>query len=115
MAITRLRVASWGLRQITGATTYGVVTSLEVVDDLMSQNETDETGAVCRVVEYDRRKRLMFTVQAAATTNPPEIGMPITVNSVKGWVQHTEVIEQNQAFKKIRVTMECFKNCDTIG
>ena len=115
MAVTALHYAKWGTRQVPGAATYGVVTSFEKISDMMSQNETDEDGAVCRMVMYDERTRIVFCVQASASATVPEIGRHITVDGVSGWIQHAELIEQNQAFKKIRITMEKYKNCDTVG
>ena len=115
MEVTTLHLAKWGTRQVSGAATYGVVTSFERISDMMSQNETNEDGAVCRVVMYDVRSRIVFCVQASANATLPEVGKQITVDGVGGWIQHAELIEQNQAFKKIRITMEKYKNCDTVG
>lgn len=36
----------------------------------------------------------------------------MTVDGRTGWVQHAEVVEPNRAFKKIRVTLESYANCD---
>lgn len=110
-----MHLAKWGARQISGASTYGVVTSFEKISDMMSQNETNENGAVCRVVIYDERTRIVFTVMASEATEKPEPGTQMSIDGKACWVQHSEVIEQNQAYKKIRVTAERYKNCDTLG
>lgn len=115
MAVTTLHLAKWGTRQVPGAASYGVVTSFEKIVDLMTQNETDEKGAVCRVVEYDARTRIVVCVQASATATMPQVGKQIVIDGENGWVNHAEVIEQNQSFKKIRITLEKFKECDAIG
>lgn len=115
MAATTIHIAKWGARQVPGASTYGVVTSLERIEDSMTQTETDEQGAVCRVVRYDRRTRVAFCVQASATAKPPKSGENMSVDGIQGWVMNAEVVEQNQAFKKIRVTLETYENCNTLG
>ena len=116
MAVSQLpNLAKWGTNQKPGASSYGILVSYEEIDELMTQTETDEDGAVCRVVSYDKRYRTVFAVQAAQTTKKPVVGEAITVEGRRGWVQHSEVIEQNRAFKKIRVTMESYAKCDDIG
>ena len=116
MAVSQLpNLAKWGTNQKSGASSYGILVSYEEIDELMTQTETDEDGAVCRVVPYDKRYRTVFAVQAGPTTQKPAVGVEITVEGRKGWVQHSEVIEQNKAFKKIRVTMESYQKCDTLG
>lgn len=112
MAVTTNHIAQWGVGQKSGATS-GVVTSFERIDDSMFQQETDTKGAVCRMKKYDSRHRIVFTVQAAASTEPPETGANMTVAGQQGWVVHAEVIEQNRAFKKIRVTLESYAGCKT--
>ena len=113
--ITKNHVAKWGLRHVIGASSFGVITSLEKISDLMVQTETDESGAVCRAVPYDNRERIVFTVMASESTDKPEPGTQMSIDGKACWVQHSEVIEQNQAYKKIRVTAERYKNCDTLG
>lgn len=112
MAVTTSHVAKWGVGEKRGATA-GVVTSFERIDDPLIQHETDADGAVCRAKRYDTRRRTVFTVQVRAGTEPPETGANMTVDGRTGWVQHAEVVEQNRAFKKIRVTLESYANCDT--
>ena len=115
MAVTRLHYAKWGARQVSGASAYGVVVSFEKIEDAMVQTENEEDGSVCRAVPYDSRVRIVFCVQTDARTRPPSTGSRIVVDNEIGWVQHAETIEQNTAFRKIRVTMERYKNCDTPG
>lgn len=115
MAVQNTPIARWGVASNGGAAGYGVVVSMETIKDALIQNETDEKGAVCRSVLYDERFRAMFCCQTAATTSPPALGASITVGGISGYVIHTEIVEQNTAFRKLRVTVEGYKNCTHVG
>lgn len=115
MAVQNTPIARWGVASTGGASGYGVVVSMETIRDALVQNETDENGAVCRSVLYDERYRVMFCCQTAANTTPPALGASISVGGISGYVIHTEVVEQNTAFRKLRVTVESYRNCQQVG
>ena len=101
--------ARWGTRTVQGLSGFGVVTAFERSSDLLAQNETDETGSVCRVVAYDCRTRVVATIQADRNATPPKPGTSISIDGESLYIVHSDTIEKNSDFVKFRITAERYK------
>lgn len=111
MATTTNGIASWGVTSTcTGVT--GVVTSLEVATEGSLAPEQNEIGAVIKMTKYDDHTTMNATIEVASGTALPEIGKAISIGGKTGFVTKASVIEDNNAYRKISVTAEAYRNCD---
>lgn len=110
MAATTQGIASWG---VTGGCSgvSGIVTDLEENSEAQLAPEHNEVGAVVKQTKYDEHVTLTCTVEVAAGTNPPSTGSSITINGDQGYVVSARLTESNQAYRKIAIQAEFWKNC----
>lgn len=103
-------VAAWGVQGgVSGVS--GIVTDLEQNDEVQIANEQNEVGAVVKATKYDEHTTLNATIEVAAGTNLPNVGDTITINGKQGYVVSARLTESNQAYRKIVVQAEFWKNC----
>lgn len=113
MAVTTNGTAHWGVSGgVTGVT--GIVTSLGEAKEPIMAPEYNEIGQVVKQTKYDELTTLTATVEVAQGTALPDANNQITINGKKGYVKRAELVEDNQAYRKISITVELYKNCDKI-
>lgn len=112
MARTTSGTASWGVTDGNTVTSVtGIVTECEVSEEPSLAPEYNEVGAVVKQTQYDVRKTATATVEVASSVNAPGAGTQITVAGLQGYVTSSRVVETNQAYRKIQVTVETYANC----
>lgn len=111
MARTTTGIASWG---VTGAVTgvSGIVTSIGHDDEAVLAPEYNEAGQVVKQTLYDVHTTLDATVEVAAGTALPAVGSQITIDGKQGYVVKAKLAEDNQAYRKISLTVELYANCN---
>ena len=111
MAKTTSGMAEWGVQGgVQGVT--GIVTDLERASEAQIAPEYNEVGAVVKATKYDEHTTLTATVEVAAGTQPPNVGDNITIDGKQGYVTNARVVESNQAYRKIVIQAEFWKNCN---
>ena len=141
MARTTQGQASWGISEGTSVTAVsGVITDIDVGEDPQMEPQRNEVGAVIKQTLYDRRAEVNVTVEVAAGTAKPKTGANITVAGVQGYVAvevaagtpkpktgtaitvagfagyvtRSRVVESNQRYRAINITVEAYPNCKTV-
>ena len=115
MARTTRGNASWGISDGTSITNVnGVITDIDVGEDPQMEPQRNEVGAVIKQTLYDRRGEVNVSVEVAAGTAKPKSGTAITVAGVQGYVTRTRVVESNQRYRVINITVEAYPNCKTV-
>lgn len=106
---TETGTASWGVTGSAGVT--GIVTDIDSGSEPVLAPEYNELGQVVKQTHYDTVTTATATIEVAAGTNPPAAGAQITINGVTGYVKSARVVESNQAYRKISVTVEKYSKC----
>ena len=108
-------LAQWGVVGAVGgsAAVAGIVTSISWGEEAQTAPQYDEKGAVCQVTHYDTHKTMNATVEVAAGTAAPSAGASITIGGVSGYVVSAEVVEDNQAYRKINIRAEAWTGATT--
>ena len=107
--------ASWGISSDTKVTNVdGVITDIDVGEDPQMEPQRNEIGAVIKQTLYDRRGEVNVTVEVAAGTAKPKTGTAITVAGFAGYVTRSRVVESNQRYRAINITVEAYPNCKTV-
>jgi hypothetical protein len=115
MARTTSGNASWGISDGTSVTNVsGVITDIDVGEDPQMEPQRNEIGAVIKQTLYDRRGEVTVTVEVAAGTAKPKTGTAITVAGFAGYVTRSRVVESNQRYRAINITVEAYPNCKTV-
>lgn len=115
MARTTTGNASWGISEGTSITNVsGVITDIDAGEDPQMEPQRNEIGAVIKQTLYDRRGEVNVTVEVAAGTAKPKTGTAITVAGVAGYVTRSRVVESNQRYRAINITVEAYPNCKTV-
>ena len=115
MARTTSGNASWGISEGTSVTNVsGVITDIDVGEDPQMEPQRNEIGAVIKQTLYDRRGEVNVTVEVAAGTAKPKTGTAITVAGFAGYVTRSRVVESNQRYRAINITVEAYPNCKTV-
>lgn len=115
MARTTQGTASWGISDGTTVTgVSGVITDVDVGEDPQMEPQRNEVGAVIKMTLYDRRGEVNVTVEVAAGVAKPITGTAITVAGVQGYVTRSRVVESNQRYRAINITVEAYPNCKTV-
>ena len=115
MARTTRGEASWGVSDGTAVTNVnGVITDIEISEEPQMEPQRNEVGAVIKQTLYDRRGEVNLTVEVAAGTAKPKTGTPITAAGVQGYVTRSRVVESNQRYRAISITIEAYPNCNTV-
>ena len=115
MARTTQGQASWGISDGTSITqVQGVITDIDVGEDPQMEPQRNEIGAVIKQTLYDRRAEVNVTVEVAAGTAKPTAGTAITAAGVQGYVTRSRVVESNQRYRSISITIEAYPNCKTV-
>lgn len=115
MARTTTGNASWGISEGTSITNVsGVITDIDVGEDPQMEPQRNEIGAVIKQTLYDRRAEVNVTVEVAAGTAKPKTGTAITVAGVAGYVTRSRVVESNQRYRAINITVEAYPNCKMV-
>lgn len=111
---TNSGVASWG---VTGSASgvSGIVTHLQTENESILAPEYNELGAVVKQTLYDLHKTATVTIEVAAGTAAPDERSSITVGGVQGYVLRSTVVEDNKAYRHIEVTIEAYKNCNSVS
>ena len=109
-AATSQGIAAWGVQGGVGSVT-GIVTDLERSIEAQVAPEYNEVGAVVKVTKYDEHTTLNVTVEVPASAQPPDAGSSITIDGKQGYVTNARVVESNQAYRKIVIQAEFWKNC----
>lgn len=116
MARTTQGQASWGISDGTSITqVQGVITDIDVGEDPQMEPQRNEVGAVIKQTLYDRRGEVNVTVEVAAGVSKPKSGTAITVAGVQGYVTRSRVVESNQRYRAINITVEAYPNCKTVN
>lgn len=112
-SLTKTGTASWG---VTGKCTAinGIVTSISRDEEPILAPEYNEAGQVIRQLKYDNLTTIQATIEVAAGTDLPENEKPITIDGKQGYVKRATLVEDNQAYRKISVTVEFYKECNKI-
>lgn len=115
MARTTQGNASWGISDGTTVTgVSGVITDIDAGEDPQMESQRNEVGAVIKQTLYDRRGEVNVTVEVAAGVAKPKTGTAITVAGVQGYVTRSRVVESNQRYRAINITVEAYPNCKTV-
>ena len=115
MARTTQGNASWGISDGTTVTNVnGVITDIDIGEDPQMEPQRNEIGAVIKQTLYDRRAEVTVTVEVAAGTAKPAAGTAITAAGVQGYVTRSRVVESNQRYRAINITIEAYKNCKSV-
>ena len=115
MARTTRGNASWGVSDGTTVTNVsGVITDIDVGEEPQMEPQRNEIGAVIKQTLYDRRGEVNVTVEVAAGTAKPKTGTAITAAGVQGYVTRSRVVESNQRYRAISITLEAYPNCKTV-
>lgn len=115
MAKTTSGTASWGISSgSTVSSVTGVVTNIDINEEMMAEPQRNEVGAVCQMTQYDARTEVMADVEVAAEVDPPKSGSAITIAGVQGYVVRARVTESNSIYRKISVTAEMYPNCKAV-
>lgn len=115
MARTTRGNASWGISDGTTITNVnGVITDIDAGEEPQMEPQRNEIGAVIKQTLYDRRGEVNVTVEVAAGTAKPKTGTAITVAGVQGYVTRSRVVESNQRYRAISITLEAYPNCKTV-
>lgn len=115
MARTTQGTASWGISDGTTVTgVSGVITDIDAGEDPQMEPQHNEVGAVIKQTLYDRRGEVNVTVEVAAGVAKPITGTAITVAGVQGYVTRSRVVESNQRYRAINITVEAYPNCKTV-
>ena len=115
MARTTRGNASWGISDGTTVTNVsGVITDIDVGEEPQMEPQRNEIGAVIKQTLYDRRGEVNVTVEVAAGTAKPKTGTAITAAGVQGYVTRSRVVESNQRYRAISITLEAYPNCKTV-
>jgi len=115
MARTTQGNASWGISDGTTVTgVSGVITDIDAGEDPQMEPQRNEVGAVIKQTLYDRRGEVNVTVEVAAGVAKPKTGTAITVAGVQGYVTRSRVVESNQRYRAINITVEAYPNCKTV-
>ena len=115
MARTTQGQASWGISDGTSITqVQGVITDIDVGEDPQMEPQRNEVGAVIKQTLYDRRAEVTVTVEVAAGVAKPPAGTAITAAGVQGYVTRSRVVESNQRYRAINITVEAYPNCKTV-
>ena len=115
MARTTQGNASWGISDGTQVTNVnGVITDIDAGEDPQMEAQRNEVGAVIKQTLYDRRGEVNVTVEVAAGVAKPPAGTAITAAGVQGYVTRSRVVESNQRYRAINITIEAYKNCKTV-
>ena len=115
MARTTQGNASWGSSDGTTVTNVnGVITDIDVGEDPQMEPQRNEIGAVIKQTLYDRRAEVNVTVEVAAGTAKPPSGTAITAAGVAGYVTRSRVVESNQRYRSISITIEAYPNCKQV-
>ena len=102
MARTTQGNASWGISDGTSITqVQGVITDIDVGEEPQMEPQRNEVGAVIKQTLYDRRGEVNVTVEVAA--------------GVQGYVTRSRVVESNQRYRAINITVEAYPNCKTVN
>ena len=115
MARTTKGNASWGICDGTTVTSVnGVITDIDAGEDPQMEPQRNEIGAVIKQTLYDRRAEVNVTVEVAAGVAKPKTGTAITVAGIQGYVTRSRVVESNQRYRAINITVEAYPNCKTV-
>ena len=115
MARTTQGNASWGISDGTQVTNVnGVITDIDVGEDPQMEPQRNEIGAVIKQTLYDRRAEVNVTVEVASGVAKPKTGTAITVAGVQGYVTRSRVVESNQRYRAINITVEAYPHCKTV-
>ena len=115
MARTTQGNASWGISDGTNVTNVnGVITDIDIGEDPQMEPQRNEVGAVIKQTLYDRRGEVNVTVEVAAGVAKPKTGTAITIAGVQGYVTRSRVVESNQRYRAINITVEAYPNCKTV-
>lgn len=115
MARTNRGTASWGVSDGTQVTNVnGVITDIDIGEEPQMEAQRNEIGAVIQQTLYDRRGEVNVTVEVAAGTAKPKTGTTITAAGVQGYVTRSRVVESNQRYRAINITIEAYPNCNTV-
>ena len=115
MARTTQGDASWGISNGTTVTNVsGVITDIDVSEDPQMDPQRNEVGAVIQQTLYDRRGEVNLTVEVAAGVAKPKTGTQITAAGVQGYVTRSRVVESNQRYRAISITIEAYPNCKKV-
>jgi hypothetical protein len=112
MAVTKTGSASWGVTgSVQGVT--GIVTDLEVTEEVQMAPEYNEVGAICRQTVYDVIKTARATIEVAAGTALPQKGKSIQIAGGTFILKSATLVESNNAYRKISVVGEASENVTT--
>lgn len=116
MAENAGNLAQWGVAGALGdsGAVTGVVTSISWGEEAQTAPQYDEKGAVRQVTHYDTHKTMNATVEVAADTAAPAPGTAISIGGVSGYVVSAEVVEDNQAYRKINIRAEAWASVTTV-
>ena len=103
-------VASWGVSgSVSGVS--GIVTGIQDDEEPILAPEYNEKGQVVKQTLYDGKGTVTATIEVAAGTDKPAKGAQITINGKTGYVVKSSLVEDNQAYRKISVTLEYYDHC----
>lgn len=108
--------ASWGVSSTVSGdgSVTGIVTSIETGAEAVVAPEYDEKGRVIKQTHYDTKFTASCTVEVGSSEELPEPGDPITIGDFSGYVLSAKLTEENQSYRKIAITAECYANCTAV-
>lgn len=123
MANTKSSLATWGVTKgpFTGiaATGSGIITSYDETTEMMVGSEQNEIGAIIGQHKYDEKTTITMTLIVADSVEMPTVGKKITLSGTDSsakvaYVTSATVTESNTDFRKLRVTLEKYTNCEEV-
>lgn len=106
-----LKHAHWGVGIELPAPYVGcVVTDYSETDEPQHQYEYDQKGSVVGDTVYDRRRSISCTVQVPKEVEHPQSGTVLTIGDKGYIVINVNVIQNNQSYRKVQLTLERWTN-----
>ncbi|MGN0890527.1 MAG: hypothetical protein ACI4W7_02625 [Candidatus Spyradenecus sp.] len=103
--------AAWGVEHSLGEPfNTCVVTDYAINTELLHQPEYDQQGAVAGTTCYDTHVTLSATIQVPKGITLPTVGSLISVDDKNFLLLTCEVVQNNQAYRKLSITAERYDN-----
>lgn len=117
---TTSATAEWGVTGSVSGGSWGtgVVTDVQTHVEFSTSPELNEVGAVIQQAKYDEHFTGSATIQVKHGVALPKSTATISLKAgnetVQGYVTSCDIIESNQAYVKVQVSIEKFKNCNSL-
>lgn len=102
-------IATWG---INDSLTYGIIQSRDFTETHKTAEVRNEIGQVVRIEQFDKEYQATFTI--VTTGELPALGDAITIEKTELYISSIEETENNQNYKKAKITCKGSKGVTAI-